>query len=288
MHPPPNRDYQEGVMIHRRETDSIRRVMLGACVALALASFNASAETGSAAASDLSVHVSVLGLANLDVDPQAAVAFTNVTDPTALNDGLPSLDLGGAIVHLTAGVTGSEADYRPGPSWSGALSTTSIANLNLSAVDLLGSGLLSISADLVQSQSAMMGWCVAAQKQAQTLASDLDEITFINGFDNGNFYAGLPGDETGGNVVLLNPGISILGIPVVDLPTLPPPNTSIDLAAQGILGATLILNEQTITSDGVLWSHMTSNAIHLTLNVAGLITADVTVGHTDAKLDCTQ
>lgn len=273
-------------MIHCRETDSIRRVMLGACVAVALAPFSASAGTGSAGASDLAVHVNVLGLAELNVDPQAAVSFENATDPTYADDALASLDLGSAIVHLTTGATSSSAEYRPGTTWSGSVANTSVVDLDLSAIDLLGSGLLSISADLVQSESAMIGWC-AAGRQAEH-ASNLDDITFFNGFDNGNFYAGLPGDDSGGNVVLVNPGVSILGIPVAGLPTLPPPNTSIDLAAQGIAGATLILNEQSITSDGVNWSRMTSNAIHLTLDVAGLITADVTVGHTDAKLDCTQ
>jgi hypothetical protein len=274
-------------MIQFRETASIRRVALSACVAAALVSFNASAETGSGAASDVSVHVNVLGVAELNVDPQAAVSFDNATEPTSLQDNLASLDLGGAIVHLTTGATGSQADYRPGSSWSGALASTSIDHFDLSAVDLLGASLLSIGADLIQSRSAMTGWCTAPG-MATTQTSDLDEITFFNGFDEGNFYAGLPGDGDGGNVVLVNPGVSILGIPVTGLPTLPPPNTSIDLAAQGIAGATLILNEQSITSDGVNWSRMTANAIHLTLDAAGLITADVTVGHTDAKLDCTQ
>jgi hypothetical protein len=273
-------------MNHRRETEFFRRGLLGACMLCALASFDAAAEAGSAAASDVSVHVNVLGLANLDVDPQAAVSFVDALVPTFLQDGLPALDLGNTIVHLSAGVTSSEAVYRPGPSWSGSLATTSVANLDLSAVDVLGSGLLSIGADLIQSQSAMMGWCPAPEPMTQGSQSGLDEITFFNGFDQGNFFAGLPGDETGGNVVLVNPVISILGIPVSGLPQLPPPNTTVDLAAQGILGATLILNEQTITSDGMLWGRMVSNAIHLTLNVAGLITADVTVGHTDALLDC--
>ena len=77
-------------MIHRRETDSIRRVLLGACVAGALFSFNASAETGSGAASDVAIHVNVLGLAQLDVDPQAAVSFENASDPTSVQDGASS------------------------------------------------------------------------------------------------------------------------------------------------------------------------------------------------------
>jgi hypothetical protein len=35
-------------------------------------------------------------------------------------------------------------------------------------------------------------------------------------------------------------------------------------------------------------SSLSSNALHLTLNVAGVITADVVLGHSDSTLDCTQ
>jgi len=273
-------------MIHLRETDSIRRVMLGACVAAALVSIDASAESGSGAASDVAIHVNVLGLAQLDVDPQAAVSFENATEPTSQQDSLPSIDLGNALIHLSAGLSGSSAEFAPGPTWSATTAATSIVDLDLSAIDALGASLLSIGADLIQSQSTIMGYCLAERSGHRSAA--LDDITFFNSFDEGNLYSGFPGDENGGNVVLENPGISILGIPVTGLPSLPPPNTSIDLAAQGIAGATLILNEQSITGDGTTWSRMTSNAIHLTLDVAGLITADVTVGHTDAKLDCSQ
>ncbi|MET0230861.1 MAG: hypothetical protein ABW186_08030 [Rhodanobacteraceae bacterium] len=274
-------------MIHSRETASVRRVMLGACVAAALVSFDASAETGSGAASDVAIHVNVLGLAQLDVEPQAAVSFENATEPQSVQDSVASIDLGDANVHLGAGASGSSAEFLPGPTWSMATSNTSIANLDLSAVDVLGNGLLSIGADLVQSQSTIMGYCLVS-RSALNRSVQTDDIMFFNSFDEGNLYAGFPGDEDGGNVVLVNPGVSILGIPVSGLPSLPPPNTAIDLAAQGIVGATLILNEQAITGDGVDWSGVTSNAIHLTLDVAGLVTADVTVGHTDAKLDCTQ
>jgi hypothetical protein len=261
--------------------------MLSACVAAALVSFDASAETGSAAASDVTIHVNVLGLAELNVDPQAAVSFENASEPTSVDDGVPSIDLGNTLIHLSAGVSGASAEFVPGPTWSATVANTSLVNLDLSVVDALGGGLLSIGADLIQSQSAIMGYCIAA-RGAGHRSADVDDISFFNGFEEGNLYTGFPGDDNGGNVVIENPGISILGIPVTGLPSLPPPNTSIDLAAQGILGATLILNEQSITGDGTDWSRMTSNAIHLTLDVAGVITADVAVGHSDAKLDCTQ
>jgi hypothetical protein len=274
-------------MIHRREAASFRRVVLSAGVAAALASFNASAETGSGAASDVTIHVNVLGLAELNVDPQAAVSFQDAAEATSVQDSVPSIDLGNAVIHLSTGVSGAAAEFAPGPTWSATVAGTSLVDFDLAAVDALGGSLLSIGADLIESRSAIAGYCLA-ERSAGHRSAALDDISFFNGFDPGNLYAGFPGDDNGGNVVLENPGISILGIPVSGLPSLPPPNTSIDLAAQGILGATLILNEQSITGDGTDWSRMTSNAIHLTLDVAGLVTADVTVGHTDAKLDCTQ
>jgi hypothetical protein len=81
--------------------------------------------------------------------------------------------------------------------------------------------------------------------------------------------------------------IKILGIALPDLPTNPPPNTSIDLAALGIANATLVLNEQTVSGDGVTSGGVTSNALHLNLDaVGGLISADVVLAHSNSLLAC--
>jgi hypothetical protein len=150
---------------------------------------------------------------------------------------------------------------------------------------LLNVNLLSITADLIQTQSMIVGYCLPAGRESRSAS---DDITFFNGFDTGNLTPGGPGGTNGGNVKFVNPGVTILDTVVPEIPTDPPPNTNVDLAALGILDATLVLNEQTIAGDGVTMSSMSSNALHLTLNAAGLITADVTIGHTDSTLDCTQ
>jgi len=263
------------------------RGILAASLGLGLAATGAHAETGSAAAHDVAIHIDVLGVAGLDVDPQASVAFDNATEPTSQQDALPSLDLGGALIHVSTGVTASQAQYAPGSSLSAASADTTIHDFNLSAVNLLGDGLISISADTIQSQSTVMGYCLP---NGQGSRSAIDDISFFNGFDTGNLTPGGPGDGSGdgGNVVLVNPAVTILGIPIPALPTTPAPNTAIDLAPLGIAGATLILNERTIGGDGVNTSSIASNAMHLTLASAGVITADVALGHSEAKLDCMQ
>lgn len=272
-------------MVHRRDSLVHVRGILAAAILLGLATIDVHAETGSAAAHDVAVHINVLGVAELDVDPQASVAFDNATDPTHQQDALLSIDAGNAFVHLSTGATSAEAQYDPGVSLSSAGADTQIVNLDLFAESLLGDGLLSISADLIESRSIVMGYCLPAGRATLGVT---DDITFFNGFDAGNLTPGGPGGTGGGNVVLTNPGVSILGIPVTGLPNLPPPNTSIDLAALGIVGATLILNEQTIGGDGVDMGSMSSNALHLTLNTADVITADIVIGHSEARLDCTQ
>ena len=263
------------------------RGILAASLGLGFAATGAHAETGSGAAHDAAIHIDILGVADLDVDPQASVAFDNATEPTWQQDALPSLELGGALIHVSSGATVSQARYEPGSSLSAAAADTTILDFNLWAVNLLGDGLISISADTIQSQSTVMGYCLP---NGQGARAALDDINFFNGFDSGNLTPGGPGDGSGdgGNVVLVNPAVTILGIPIPALPTTPAPNTTIDLASLGIAGATLILNERTIGGDGVNMSSMVSNAIHLMLATAGVITADVALGHSEAKLDCMQ
>jgi hypothetical protein len=277
--------FLEGVM-NQHWGKPVRGILV-ASLGLGFAATGAHAETGSAAAHDVAIHIDMLGVAGLDVDPQASVAFDNATESTYEQDALPSLDFGGALIHVSTGATASQARYEPGSSLSGASADTTIHDFNLSVVNLLGDGLISISADTIQSQSTVMGYCLP---NGQGSRSAIDDISFFNGFDTGNLTPGGPGDGSGdgGNVVLVNPAVTILGIPIPALPTAPAPNTAIDLAPLGIAGATLILNERTIGGDGVDTSSMASNAMHLTLASAGVITADIALGHSEAKLDCTQ
>jgi hypothetical protein len=271
-------------MLHQHT--STRR--LGAAIAglLAFAAPSAFAETGSATGADVSVHVNLLGIAQLDVDALAPTQIDNATTATHEENSAAGVDNGDTFVHLTTGALATQAEYAPGVAISAAGGSASVTDLHLTAVSLLGDGLLSITGNLIQSRSSVMGYCLPSRGQNRDM---FDDIAFFNGFDEGNLNAGGPnGHPDPGDVVLDGVEITILGIPVPTLPLNPPPNTAVDLSALGIVGATLILNEQTLGGDGVTSATLTSNALHLTLNVASLITADVVIAHTDAKLDCTQ
>ncbi|MET0226574.1 MAG: hypothetical protein ABW187_09050, partial [Dokdonella sp.] len=241
------------------------------------------AQTGSANAQDLSVHVSLLGLANLDITPQAPSVVVDANVAIDVTNSLPGLNVPGALLSLSTGLLTSEAQYVDGGTLaSGA--TVTVAALDLSAVSILGASLLSVSADAITSTSIVSGYCIATPGiQAVGL---LDDYVFTSSFDSGNLQNTPPGGDPDDGAKLTNLVITILGIPVPELPLNPPPNTGIDLNALGIVGATLVLNEQTTGGDGVNATSKSSNAVHLALNVAGLITADVVVGHSDASLSC--
>jgi len=152
---------------------------------------------------------------------------------------------------------------------------------------------LSLNAGNVTSTSSLAGAC---PDPVQATSSLLDDFVFFSTFDSGNLFpgGGGGGGGDGGGLgglppsggTLVDPVVSILGIPVPGLPANPAPNTNVDLAALGIVGATLILNEQTSTGDGVHSLANATNAIHLTLNVAQLVTADVIIAHSEVSLAC--
>ena len=246
----------------------------------------AHAETGSANAKDISVHINLLGVAQLDIDPQAPAGFTNAVDATYQQNLLPSFDSGGTLLHLSTGTLTSEAQYAPGVSFSVAGADVEMQNVNLSAVDALGNPLIALTADAIRSQSVVMGYCIPGGRQQRTA---VDDIVFFSSFDAGNLIPGGDGAPPSGDGTSLNGvGLSIMGTPVPNIPEAPPPNTSVDLAGLGIPGATLILNERTLGGDGVNSLSLSTNAMHLALGIVGLVTADVVFAHSDSTLDCTQ
>lgn len=256
---------------------------VAAAFAASVFSTGAAAQTGSANAQDLSVHISLLGLANLDVTPQVPSVVANASVAIDVAHSLPGLNIPGALLNLSTGLLSTEAQYVDGGT-SASGSTVTVAALDLSAVSLLGAALLSVSADAITSTSIVSGYCLATPG-IQSVGL-LDDYVFTSTFDTGNLQNSPPGGAPDDGAKLTGLVITILGIEVPDLPLNPPPNTGVDLSALGIVGATLMLNEQTTGGDGVNSTSKSSNAVHLGLNVAGLITADVVVGHSDASLSC--
>ncbi|HKE47524.1 MAG TPA: choice-of-anchor P family protein [Rhodanobacteraceae bacterium] len=248
----------------------------------------AHAQTGSANAADVSVHIDLLGVAQLDVDPLAPAGFANATDPTYQQNSLPSYDSGGTLLHLATGSVSAEAQYSPSVSFSIAGANDEIHDLSLSAVSILGDELLSIGANLIHVQSQVAGYCLPTRRQSRGV-EDVGDTLFFSSFDAGNLSAGDDGlGSPGDDVTFDGLGISIMGTPVPGLPTNPPPNTTVDLGALGIGGATLVLNERVVTGDGVNTLTLSTNGVHLTLDEAGLVIADVVLAHSDSAIDCTQ
>ncbi|WP_454147209.1 PEP-CTERM sorting domain-containing protein [Methylocaldum sp. MU1018] len=90
-----------------------------------------------------------------------------------------------------------------------------------------------------------------------------------------------------GGASLTNAFISLGGISIA-LDALPAPNTTVDLSLLGLAGITLILNEQSITGDGISGKDVFVNAIHLIFNATALglatLTGDIVISHSEAHI----
>lgn len=271
---------------------NIRKAALAAALLIGPAAAYAANPVGNADAYDLSVHINLVGITQLDVGAQTSASLVNVVASASDSQTLPSFGITDplALISLSTGVLTSEAEYVGGP-MSAIAARSSVADLDLSAgtaiVDVLG-----LAAGAVTSTSSMSGWCPTAAPAPKSLLGD---FVFGTGFDFGNLSGGGGGgggDGGGlgglppGGTDLVDPVVSILGIPVPGLPLNPPPNTTIDLSQLGIVGATLVLNEHTSDGDGVHSLTLGSNGVHLTLNVAGLVTGDVIIAHTEVSMAC--
>jgi len=265
---------------------------LAAAVCAAVAPAAAAGPTGNASAYDLSVHINLLGVSQLNVDPQAPAQITNATASIADSHQLAGLNTHDALslLNLQTGLLKSDAEYAGG-NFTVVGAQGAVNGLNLSAVTLLAAPVLAVTADTVVSRSVLAGACPPVANGAKDLLGN--DFIFFNGFDEGNLTAvntfgggdtgsgGLPGS----GAKLGNLTLSLLGTNV-PIPLNPPPNTAVNLAGLGIVGATLILNEQTMSGDGVHSLGMNANAVHLTLNVASLVTAEIILAHSEASLAC--
>lgn len=278
----------------------MRPVAVALAILLAPAA-QAAAPVGNATAWDLSVDIDVIGLAQLNVGAQTSAQLTAVIDTADDGQQLPSSSFGSAplnLVTLSTGLLESRAEYVGGGSqgMSAIAARSSVNDLALAA-GLVGTpgSILGISASTISSQTALAGSCPDATPATPSMQDLLDDFVFYSSFDSGNIIGGGgDGGGDGGGIgglpptrsVLIDPVISIIGTNVPDLPLNPAPNTPIDLDVLGIVGATLILNEQTRSGDGVHSLSTATNALHLTLDVAGLVTAEVVIAHSEASLAC--
>lgn len=274
-------------------TSNSRAIALATTLAMACTG-HASAATpvGNADAYDLSIHIDILGLTQFDLVAPTSAEIVDATESISDSQSLASIIDADPLnlITLSTGTVTSEAQYVAGTQ-SAIAARASVEDLDLQALGLAQLDILSLFGGMISSQVALAGACPEPPAQVTDL---LDDFVFFSGFDTGNLGGGGDGGEDGGGFGGLPPTganlvdvqLSVLGIDVPALPLDPDPNTAIDLDALGIAGATLVLNEQIRSGDGVSSLAVASNALHLNLDVAALVTADVIIAHSAVSLDC--
>lgn len=249
-------------------------------IAAALCGFSpatsAAPPTASANAWDLDVQVTIAGAPILDVNPQNTL--NHVDELTDFNESntFVGIDTGpGALARLTTGTTDVEVQWISGPGMLAVGSLARVNDLSLDAVSALSAPLLSVGADLVQSLSVVVGTCPPVAALGGPLDGVVGEFVFRNGFDVMNLS---------GSTDVQTPGITVSALdePILNIPIDPDPNTTISVP--GVL--TLVLNEQTVTGDGITSRGVATNGLHLSMNVLNVITAEVIVSHTEASITC--
>lgn len=240
------------------------------------------AATASGNAWDLDVQLNVIGLSTLNVAPVTQVQFNDEELPHADIDTQPSLNVGTSALGLSTGVLQSEGVWAPGqPAMVGA--QASAADVELTALGLLGASLVKLKTDLALSRVVLGGHCPPPGAGLTAIPGVIDDRVFASGFDAPGL-APVEGDGTDPDVQLPGLAIELIGIPIT-LPLEFPPNTVVDLPL-GLAGITLILNEVNTDGDGVSYLWMERNALRLSLNVLGLITGEVILAHAEAAIDC--
>lgn len=241
--------------------------LLGSALLGACPQAHAAVVSGASSGYGLDVDVTALLLVNLNVGPAPAgiggmaPAAYNLSQSVLLPTVTSSVPLvasgtvGADIVHAIAM---SDVDGLPGSRSASATGGVVNAGVNFVTLPAVGNGdnILGINGTL-SSSSLVQGDYGAFSVTANTVIESLSL-------------------QIGPTVVDLS---AFVGVSV-------PPNTTVDLNALGIVGATLVLNEQTLTGDGLASRGVSVNAFHLSLNVLGAlgVTGEVILGHSDASL----
>ncbi len=268
------------------------RAALTAFVSLALGTAQCASATPTASGKsfDLDINVSVLGQTLVAVTPNKQVEFANLT--LAFNDSklTPSLTLGDAAsVYLSTDELTAETQWIPGNVFLAIGSRAMAANVDLSVANPLAAlgvdaSLLNVAAAQIDATATISGSCpavTAPKSKAQTsdLGDVVDDLLFHNEFELKNLIAtnttNTPGLE-----------IDVAGVPLLNLPSDPQINTSVNIGGIG----SLTLNKQTVTGDGInTLSSIVDGLlleIHLSLLGSSVIDATVDISHSEASINC--
>ena len=236
-------------------------LLLAAAGGLSLAA-TASADTMYAASAGYGLNVNLdATLVEVQVGPLPGGVMGSGSTPYSLSGSVVDLDVdsgnalatGTVTADLVTGSASSNVDGLPGPRTASASGGVVGANIDLTTLPLLGSGIPIFAFD-------------------GTLSSEAS----VSG-DSGSFIA--TGSSTFESLALTVNNVVIdlsayVGVEVA-------PNTVIDLDALGLANVTLTLNQQLVAFDQ---SSIEVNALHLDLGVIGVLEGDVTLGHSSASL----
>jgi hypothetical protein len=244
---------------------SIQTRTLGALLLLALGSAQhfASASIISATSNGYGLNVSAnaLGL-NVSAGPLPIGASGTAPAPYNVPQTVLNVSVTNSIPLVVSGAIGADAvngsamsnvDGLPGIRTTSASGGVVGADVDLVTVPILGPGVSLLGLDATLSSTAQ-----------------------ITG-EHGSLAAT-------GNTTIENLGLSIglINVPLgAYVGVNVAPNTSVNLAALGILNASLILNEQIIAGDN---SSITVNAFHLSLNIGNAAATSVILGHSQASV----
>ena len=260
---------------------------LAALIAATLAaSADATAPTASSNAYDFSVDVSLATIPLLHIDPHVQVQFTDQATAYDNNDSdLTNFDTGLILnlADLKTSAVVAETQWIPGPSFLAVGSRATVNDLNLSLVGENSNSLLDIGADVVESTATIVGTCPQSVVEMAAMSSGIvDDFIFTNGFDLQGLTPASTSDAPG-------LGVTLGGTPLSDLPTSSDQPIVVDISILGIATGSLILNEQTVTGDGVTGLSIASNGLHLSVSIATTLAnldVDAIISHAEASITC--
>ncbi len=257
----------------------IRQCALGS-ILLVAAGATAAAPRTSGHSYDSTANVSVASVPVLAVGSNDEVQFADKTSAYENSQSTESFDSGsGLLARLQTGTLGAETQWLPSDGFLAVGSRATANDVDLSVVDGIGGGLLGLHAPLVRPTAIITGTCPVAVRLAD-LVHIVDDCVLRDGIDIPNLEASstaiVQETEPGDSIVL-----SIDGTDVLNIPTDPGVNVTV---ATGVAGATLILNEQISSGDGFTGPGVATNALHLSLDIVGIITADVAISHLEASI----
>lgn len=202
----------------------------------------------------VNVSATLLGLplANVSVGP-TPVSSGTAPSPYVISNSVVSLNTGpGSLLGIEAGLLNADASSDVDGSDGAKFASASASVLDI-GIDALG----------------LVGLNLEAVKSTASVSGDFGALA------------------AAGETLLAGAALSVAGIPIA-LIDIPAPNTAVDLSVLGLVGVSLLLNEQILTGNGIDSIGLAVNAIHLSFNafVLGLasVTGDIIISHAQAQI----